>query len=57
MMVEYWVVAVDKQTNVSDFISLYEGDEWGAEAEAERLNESETNWNLTYEVWGFPLDE
>lgn len=56
-MIEYWVVAVDKQTNVNDFISVYEDDEWGAEAEVVRLNESETNWNLTYEVWGFPLDE
>lgn len=52
-MIEYWVVAVDKQTNVNDFISVYEDDEWAAEAEVDRLNESETNWNLTYEVWGF----
>jgi hypothetical protein len=54
---EYWVVAVDKQANVNDFITFYEDDEWAAEAEALRLNETETNWNLKYEVWCIPLDE
>lgn len=55
--VEYWIVAVDKQANVNDFITFYEDDEWEAEAEALRLNETETNWNLKYEVWCIPLDE
>lgn len=54
---EYWVVVVDTQANVNDFITFYEDDEWAAEAEALRLNETETNWNLKYEVWCIPLDE
>lgn len=57
MTAEYWVVVIDKEAGITDSISLYEDGEWAAEAEAERLNELETNFNLTYEVWGFPLDE
>lgn len=55
--IEYWVVVIDKQVNVNDLISFYGDDEWAAEAEALRLNETETNWNLKYEVWCIPLDE
>lgn len=54
-MKEYWVVAVDKQANINDFVGYYLDDKISADIEAKLLNEQETNFNLVYEVWCIPL--